>query len=114
MKVIDIPALIGTFHSYGITAETLKANLFREIEIMRMLRHRNIVHLEDTFWADSKLYICMELIEGKDLLRSIPPGGLKEETAKDFFFQLCSAVSFCHSNNVCLFDFDHFGVFQAS
>jgi 5'-AMP-activated protein kinase catalytic alpha subunit len=100
MKVVDFPALVAVFSDYGITADTLEANLMREIEIMRTLRHRNIIHLEGSFWVDEKLYIGMELVEGKDLLRSVPPGGLKEDLARDYFFQLCSAVSFCHSNNV--------------
>jgi serine/threonine protein kinase len=100
MKVVDFPALVSVFRDFDITADTLEANLMREIEIMRTLRHRNIIHLEGSFWVDEKLYIGMELVEGKDLLRSVPPGGMKEELARDYFFQLCSAVSFCHSNNV--------------
>jgi hypothetical protein len=100
MKIVDFPALVSVFRDYDITAETLEANLMREIEVMRRLRHRNIIHLEDSFWKNDYLFICMELVEGKNLLRTVPPGGMPENTAKDFFFQLCSAVSFCHANNV--------------
>ena len=96
-----MPTLVNVFRSYDIPANTLVTNLRKEIEVMRRLRHRNIVHLEEAFWEEERLYMCMELVMGKDLLRSIPPGGLGEEKAKDFFFQLCSAVAFCHSNNVC-------------
>ena len=108
MKIIDFPALSDFFSEFDISADTLEANLMREIEVMRRLRHRNIVHLEDAFWADTKLYMCMELVEGKDLLKSIPPGGLQEEAAKGIFFQLCTAVSFCHANNVCSFSLSCF------
>jgi serine/threonine protein kinase len=101
MKVVDFPALVAVFRDFDVTADTLESNLMREIEVMRRLRHRNIIYLDDSFWIDTKLYMSMELVEGKDLLRSITPGGLKEEVAKDYFFQLCSAISYCHSNNVC-------------
>ena len=102
IKIVDFPALVSVFRDFDVTADTLEANLMREIEVMRRLRHRNIIYLDSSFWIDSKLYMIMELVEGKDLLRSITPGGLKEEIAKNYFFQLCSAISFCHSNNVRL------------
>ena len=103
MKIINIPAMVEVFRAHGISARTLEANLMREIEVMRRLRHRNIVHLEETFWLGERLHMCMELVMGKDLRLSIPPGGLREEKAKGIFFQLCSAVAFCHLNNVRVF-----------
>ncbi len=101
MKVVDFPELASAFAHYRVSDEALRANLMKEIEVMDLMHHRNIVSLEESFWADTKLYICMELVEGKDLLGLIPQGGLPEEVAKDYFFQLCSAVSYCHANNVC-------------
>ncbi len=92
--------MVEVFREYQVFEDTLQANLLREIEILRMLRHRNIVSLEGSFWDMSKLYICMELVEGQALLKLVPRGGMPEDTAKDFFFQLCSAVAFCHSHNV--------------
>jgi serine/threonine protein kinase len=101
MKVVDFPALLSAFReSQDVSVETLQAILLREIEVMRRLKHRNIVQLEETFWEEERLYMCMELLDGTDLLRSVPPGGMDDDVAKDFFFQLCSAVSFCHSMNV--------------
>jgi serine/threonine protein kinase len=81
----------------------LEAILMREIESMRRLRHRNIVRLEEAFWVDTKLWMCMELVEGKSLLRWIPDEGLPADVARPLFFQLCSAVAYCHSHNVILF-----------
>jgi serine/threonine protein kinase len=106
MKIVDFPSLVALFRGHDISPELLWGNLAREIEAMGKLRHRNIVYLKETFWVEDRLYMCMELVEGKDLLRSIPRGGLPEDVAKGFFFQLCSAVSFCHANNV-----RHFGRF---
>ncbi len=101
MKVVDFDALAISFRHANVSEEALKSSLMKEIEVLSLLQHRNIVSLDESFWADGKLYICMELVEGKDLLGLIPQGGLPEEVAKDYFFQLCSAVSYCHANNVC-------------
>jgi len=100
MKIVDFPSLAKEFRDFGVSSDILEENLLREIEVLRRLRHRNIIYFEETFWVDEKLHICMELVEGKDLVKTIPPGGLTEEVAKGIFFQLCSAVSFCHTNNV--------------
>jgi serine/threonine protein kinase len=100
MKIIDFVSLVGVYRHSHMDAETVRANLLREVDVLSRLCHCNIVHLEEWFWADAKLYIVMELVEGKDLLDVIPPGGLQEAEAKDFFFQLCSAVAYCHANSV--------------
>ena len=46
----------------------------------------------------------MEMIEGGNLLEAIlSKRGLEEERAKEVFFQLCSAVSYCHDKNVGIY-----------
>jgi serine/threonine protein kinase len=103
MKIVDFPALAMSFRECGLSADTLRATLLQEVDVMRSMRHRNIVYLEDAFWVGERLHMCLELVEGKDLLRCIPPGGMEDDVARGFFFQLCSAVAFCHANNVCHF-----------
>lgn len=44
--------------------------------------------------------MVMEHIDGEDLLSYIPEGGMSEKLARGFFLQLCSAVRYCHTNNV--------------
>jgi len=100
VKIVDKDNLVSAFRGFEVTREDLLRNLEKEIKIMGSLHHRNIVHLVDTFQIDDKYYICMELVEGKDLLSLVPQGGLKEQVAKDYFFQLCSAIAYCHSNNI--------------
>jgi serine/threonine protein kinase len=105
VKVVDLPLLLKSLSDFEVTAESLRESMMREIEVMARLRHRNIVQLENYFWGDQKLYICMEYVEGNDLLQCIPDGGMSEDVAKNIFFQLCAAVAFCHSQNVFLFHF---------
>ncbi len=42
----------------------------------------------------------MEFIEGRSLLQCVPPGGMPEETAKNYFYQIALAVSYCHAHDV--------------
>ena len=50
------------------------------------------------------------------MLTTIPPRGLPLPVARDFFFQLCSALAYCHGNKVSplflfpplFFSFSHF------
>ena len=101
IKIIDLPSLYQSFVEYA-TPQTVDENLKREIEIMRKLKHRNIIQLLDVYWPDNGtgVYICMELVDGPSLLKCVPPGGMAEDLAKNYFYQIAMAVSYCHANNV--------------
>ena len=100
VKVVDLDKLVPIFQPYGISSRTLEANLRREVQVMGRLSHPNIVRLEDSFWYHRSAYICMELVEGKSLIHHIPPGGMPEDKAKGVFYQICSAVAYCHAHQV--------------
>lgn len=101
--MVDLPSLVVSFQQYA-TADTLEKSLRNEIEILTRLRHRNIVHLIDAYWLEGgQVYICMELIEGRSLLQCVPPGGMAEEAAKNYFYQIALAVSYCHAHDVGTF-----------
>jgi len=73
----------------------------REIWVMRLVRHPNIVRLYEVMATKSKIYIVMEYVEGGDLFdRVVEKGRLKEEEARRYFQQLIRAVDFCHSRSV--------------
>ncbi|KAE8710477.1 CBL-interacting protein kinase 5 [Hibiscus syriacus] len=72
----------------------------REISVMKMVKHPNIVDLHEVMASKSKIYFAMELVRGGELFSKIVKGRLKEETARVYFQQLISAVDFCHSRGV--------------
>jgi 5'-AMP-activated protein kinase catalytic alpha subunit len=73
----------------------------REISVMRLVRHPNIVRLYEVMASKSKIYIVMEYVKGGELFnRVVEKGRLKEEEARKYFQQLISAVDFCHSRGV--------------
>ncbi|GLU01363.1 hypothetical protein SLE2022_186740 [Rubroshorea leprosula] len=72
----------------------------REISVMKMVKHPNIVELHEVMASKSKIYFAMELIRGGELFAKIAKGRLREDQARVYFQQLISAVDFCHSRGV--------------
>ena len=72
----------------------------REISVMKMVEHPNIVELHEVMASKSKIYIAMELVRGGELFNKISRGRLREEVARVYFQQLISAIDFCHSRGV--------------
>nr|ACJ84672.1 unknown [Medicago truncatula]AFK33832.1 unknown [Medicago truncatula] len=72
----------------------------REISVMKMVKHPNIVQLHEVMASKSKIYIAMELVRGGELFNKIVKGRLKEDVVRVYFQQLISAVDFCHSRGV--------------
>ncbi|KZV40872.1 hypothetical protein F511_22811 [Dorcoceras hygrometricum] len=72
----------------------------REISVMSLVRHPNIVQLYEVMASKTKVYFVMEYIKGGELFNKVAKGKLKEEAARKYFQQLISAVDFCHSRGV--------------
>ncbi|KAK1417168.1 hypothetical protein QVD17_26291 [Tagetes erecta] len=75
-------------------------HLKREISVMKMVNHPNIVELHEVMASKSKVYFVMELVRGGELFSKIEKGKLREDVARSYFQQLISAVDFCHSRGV--------------
>ncbi|KAM1061449.1 hypothetical protein ACFX1X_026224 [Malus domestica] len=72
----------------------------REISVMRMVKHPNIVELHEVMASKSKIYFAMDLVRGGELFAKIAKGRLREDVARVYFQQLISAIDFCHSRGV--------------
>ncbi|CAM8958648.1 unnamed protein product [Rhodiola kirilowii] len=72
----------------------------REISVMKLVKHPNIVDLKEVMATKSKIYFVMEYVKGGELFAKVAKGRLKEDVAKKYFQQLISAVEFCHSRGV--------------
>ena len=101
VKIVDLGKLCNLFRSFA-GADVIDEIIKREIEVMKRLSHPNIVAYVDSCWVDGRAHLFMEMVEGKTLLRCIPPGGMREGEAMTTFYQLCSAVAYCHSHQVLL------------
>ncbi|XP_020575322.1 CBL-interacting protein kinase 18-like [Phalaenopsis equestris] len=72
----------------------------REISVMRLMNHPNIVDLYEVMATKNKIYFVMECMKGGELFNKVAKGKLKEDVARKFFQQLITAVEFCHSRGV--------------
>lgn len=72
----------------------------REISVMKMVKHPNIVELHEVMASKSKIYFAMDLVRGGELFSKVAKGRLKEDVARMYFQQLISAIDFCHSRGV--------------
>ncbi|WOL06853.1 hypothetical protein Cni_G15587 [Canna indica] len=72
----------------------------REISILSLVRHPNIVELYEVMATKSKIYFILEYVKGGELFNKVAKGKLKEDVARKYFQQLISAVDFCHSRGV--------------
>ncbi|ORY04221.1 Pkinase-domain-containing protein [Basidiobolus meristosporus CBS 931.73] len=68
---------------------------------MSLLHHPNIAKLTDIMIQPTHYYLFLEYINGGQLLDYIiSHGKLKEEKAREFARQICSALDYCHKNSV--------------
>ncbi|XP_057797581.1 CBL-interacting protein kinase 5-like [Salvia miltiorrhiza] len=72
----------------------------REISVMRLVKHPNVVQLYEVLASKSKIYFVMEYVKGGELFNKVAKGRLKEDAARRYFQQLVAAVDFCHSRGV--------------
>lgn len=73
----------------------------REISVMRLVKHPNVVELYEVMASKTKIYFVMEYVKGGELFNKVSKGKLKESVARKYFWQLISAVDYCHSRGVC-------------
>lgn len=81
--------------------EILRKTALREVKLLRLLRHNNIVSLTEAFRRKGKLYLVFEYVE-KNLLEVLEnqPNGLDPSLVRHYIFQLCQAIQWCHSHDV--------------
>ena len=72
----------------------------REISVMRLVKHPNVVELYEVMASKTKIYFVMEYVKGGELFNKVAKGKLKEDVARKYFQQLISAVDYCHSRGV--------------
>lgn len=74
----------------------------REIAIMKLIEHPNVLALFDVYENNKFLYLVMEHVSGGELFDYlVKKGRLTPREARKFFRQIISAVDFCHKHNIC-------------
>ncbi|XP_065566259.1 calcium/calmodulin-dependent protein kinase type 1-like [Artemia franciscana] len=90
VKIIDKSALKGKEDS-----------LENEINVLKRLKHPNIVQLIETYEDQTKYFLVMELVTGGELFdRIVEKGSYTERDASFLIKQVLEAVDFMHDQGV--------------
>lgn len=72
-----------------------------EIALLRLMRHKSVVKLFETFETEKHYLFVMELCSGGDLLSYVRKRRkLAEPVAKYFFKQIVEGIGYIHSKNI--------------
>ncbi|EGG23958.1 putative protein serine/threonine kinase [Cavenderia fasciculata] len=102
IKVIDksLVQMIASHTDLDVTTE---------VNILKSLKHPNIIQLHDHFETENNYYIVMELLNGGELLYNIENNSSKqdqssvnytEDSARKIIKQIVHAIDFLHQQNV--------------
>jgi len=80
-----------------------RQDIEREITIMRIFNHANIIKLLDTFEDPMTIYLALEYCDGGDFGDKIRQQGLDldEKELAMWVRQMCDAVCVLHTQNIC-------------
>ncbi|XP_032881275.1 serine/threonine-protein kinase MARK1 isoform X4 [Amblyraja radiata] len=79
------------------TVDSRVTKLFREVRIMKILNHPNIVKLFEVIETEKTLYLIMEYASGGEVFDYlVAHGRMKEKEARAKFRQIVSSVEYCH------------------
>ncbi|KAL2557482.1 Serine/threonine-protein kinase GRIK2 [Forsythia ovata] len=84
-------------------SETAMSDVLREVLIMKMLSHPNIVNLFEVIDdpATDHFYMVLEYVEGKWVYEGAgPPCGLGEHTARQYLRDIVSGLMYLHAHNI--------------
>ena len=74
----------------------------REIVIMKLISHPNVMGLYEVWENKSELFLVLEYVDGGELFDYlVSKGKLTEREAVHYFKQIIEGVSYCHSFNIC-------------
>ncbi|XP_037380775.1 serine/threonine-protein kinase SIK1 [Talpa occidentalis] len=75
--------------------------IYREVQIMKLLNHPHIIKLYQVMETKDMLYIVTEFAKNGEMFDYLTSHGhLSEEEARKKFWQILSAVEYCHSHHV--------------
>ena len=88
--------------------ESAKKRLEKEIKILKVLRHKNIVQLYNVFQTSSTIFLVMEHIQGKELFEIIvKKKKLSEVESLLYFQQLISGIEYLGKLGIAHRDLKH-------
>ena len=104
VKIVSKNVLVHSRMSLNSLAEDherVLQGIEREIVIMKLIEHPNIMRLYDVWETSTELYLILEYVEGGELFDYICENGrLSTSEALGYFQQIIAAVDYCHHFNI--------------
>ncbi|KAI9064074.1 Pkinase-domain-containing protein [Trametes sanguinea] len=104
VKIVSKNALLNSrtsLYSLGEEAERILHSIEREIVIMKLIDHPNIMRLYDVWETSTELYLILEYVEGGELFDYLcNKGRLVAKEALCYFQQIITAIDYCHRFNI--------------
>uniref|UniRef100_A0A1I8IND5 Cell division protein kinase 5 n=1 Tax=Macrostomum lignano TaxID=282301 RepID=A0A1I8IND5_9PLAT len=81
--------------------EGVPSSALRELCLLKELKHKNVVRLQDVLHSDHKLTMVFEFCD-QDLKKYFDScnGEVEADVVKSFFHQLLKGLEYCHKNSV--------------
>ncbi|KAG9042646.1 hypothetical protein FS837_010597, partial [Tulasnella sp. UAMH 9824] len=104
VKIVSKHALVNSRMSMahaGEEEDKILLAIEREIVIMKLIDHPNVLSLYDVWETKSELYLVMEYVQGGELFDYlVQRGRLPFAEAVHYFQQIINAVDYCHRFNI--------------
>ncbi|KAL2820015.1 hypothetical protein BJX63DRAFT_444972 [Aspergillus granulosus] len=86
----------------GAGTRQMPSGIEREVVIMKLIEHPNVISLYDVWENRGELYLVLEYVEGGELFDYVSKEGpLPEEEAVRLFRQIIAGLGYCHRFNIC-------------
>lgn len=103
IKIISkstLPSQVS-LHRLADEVERIHLAIEREIVVMKLIKHPNIMSLYDVWETSTELYLVLEYVQGGELFHHLTNNGpLATPVALSCFQQIISAVDYCHRFNI--------------
>ncbi|WWD10158.1 hypothetical protein V865_008292 [Kwoniella europaea PYCC6329] len=106
IKIVPKHALMMTsrmsMSDAGAKHDKAVLGIEREIVIMKLIDHPNVMSLYDVWETAKELYLVLEYVEGGELFDYlVSQGRLPPDEASRYFQQIVAGVDYCHRFNIC-------------
>lgn len=96
-----IPFYLSSMSNDLMKAERHRANVEREIALMKLMDHPNVIRLYDVWEGNGNLYLILEWVDGGELFdRLVERGSFKPAEALAYFRQVIYGLSYCHTLSI--------------
>jgi len=76
-----------------------QVSMAREITIMKLLKHKNVLRLHDIFENEQAIFLILDIYDGGDLYGHLTKNGaMRPSEAFKMFKQIIEGIEYCHKN----------------